>query len=35
MSFSSDNDNEGGWDDENGVRKRKRKSTAQIKMLKQ
>ena len=30
-----DSDNEGNWEDENGIKKRKRKSTAQIKLLKQ
>ena len=34
-SDMSDSDNEGYWEDENGIKKRKRKSTAQIKILKQ
>lgn len=31
----SDSDNDCIWDDENGIKKRKRKSTVQIKILKQ
>lgn len=31
----SDTDNDCVWDDDNGIKKRKRKSTVQIKILKQ
>ena len=34
-SEMSDSDNDCFWEDENGVKKRKRKSTVQIKILKQ
>ena len=36
MGEEESGENEGNWsDDENGVKKRKRKSTAQVKLLKQ
>ena len=31
----NESENEGNWEDENGIKKRKRKSTSQIKLLKQ
>ena len=35
MLEQNSSDNEGNWSEENGIKKRKRKSTAQIKLLKQ